>query len=627
MEVAISCAMSPLPTPAESAASPIQAYLNKLHGSLASEFSGAVATYIPELSKADPAWFGIVLATVDGQVYEAGDSRQPFTIQSVSKPLVYGVALEDAGAERVHRTVGVEPSGEAFNSISLEPGTGRPLNPMINAGAIAAASLVGGADPAARLDRVVKALSAYAGRPLDVDATVYRSEHDTGHRNRAIGHLLRSFGILDTDPEVALALYFQQCSLRVDAQALALMAATLANGGINPVTGERAVDGEVVGPILSVMTTCGVYDFTGEWVYRVGLPAKSGVGGGIMAVLPGQLGIGVFSPLLDERGNSVRGVKVCEALSRDLGLHFLRPPRLVASTVRARYTLEQLHSKRQRSEAERQLLNQHGHAAVVFELQGDLRFSTLEPVLRQVQTEGPALALVMLDFKRVTGIDTAATRLLAALVNSCGARGQQVVLSRVRRGDLQDDFSTEINARHQSAVIFQPQLDLGLEWCERRLLDRHSPARRSIGLAGLAEHPLCRGASADDLAWLTTQASMRLWEPGSWVLQRGDPADCLYLLLQGEVSVLIRLPQGGTKRLATLSPGMCFGEAALLDSAVRSADVRADTEVECAVLPVTALRQAEVERPALALQVLKSLLRSAAASTARLTAEVAVLEA
>lgn len=627
MEVANRPGMSFHQTPSGAHASPIQTYLHKLHSSLANEFSGAVATYIPELSKADPAWFGIVLATVDGQIYEVGDSRQPFTIQSVSKPLVYGVALEDAGADRVHRTVGVEPSGEAFNSISLEPLTGRPLNPMINAGAIAAASLVGGADPAARLARVVKALSACAGRPLDIDMAVFDSERSTGHRNRAIGHLLRSFGILDTDPEAALDLYFQQCSLRVDAQALAVMAATLANGGVNPVTGERAMDAEVVGPVLSVMTTCGVYDFTGEWVYRVGLPAKSGVGGGILAVLPGQLGIGVFSPLLDERGNSVRGVKVCEALSRDLGLHFLRPPRLVASTVRSRYTLAQMRSKRQRSEAELQVLRQFGQAAVVFELQGDLRFSTLEPVLRQVQAEGTALALVMLDFKRVTGIDTAATRLLAALVNSCAGRGQQVVLSRVRRGDLQDDFSADVNPRHHAAVTFLPQLDLGLEWCERRLLERHAPGPRSAGRARLADHPLCAGASEADLAWLAAQAPLRNWDPASWVLRRGDPADCLYLLLRGEVSVLIELPQGGTQRLATLSAGMCFGEAALLYTATRGADVRADTEVECAVLPVSALQQAEAERPALALQILKGLLRSAAATTARLTAEVAVLEA
>ncbi|RVU44509.1 glutaminase A [Rubrivivax rivuli] len=616
--------MSP-PRP-EAPTFPIQAYLQKLHRTLSAEFSGQAASYIPELAKADPAWFGIVITTVDGQVYEVGDSRQPFTMQSVSKALVYGVALEDAGAERVRRTVGVEPSGEAFNSISLEPGTGRPLNPMINAGAIAATSLVGGAGPQERLARIVSALSRYAGRPLAIDEAVFESERDTGHRNRAIGHLLRSFGILDTDPEATLDLYFRQCSLLVDAHALAMMAATLANGGVNPATGERAVQAELVGPILSVMTTCGVYDFTGEWVYRVGLPAKSGVGGGIMAVLPGQLGIGVFSPLLDERGNSVRGVKVCEALSRDLGLHFLRPPRLVASTVRTRYTLAQMRSKRQRTAEERQRLAEHGHTAQVLELQGDLRFSTLEPVLREVEQAGDTLALVMLDFRRVTGIDPAATRLLAALVNTCAARGQEVVLSRVRRGDLQDDFQAEVHPRHQTAVLFQPQLDLGLEWCERRLLERHTPARPRTEPMPLSAHPLCAGAPDRDLAWLEAHAPRQTWEPGSWVLRRGDAADSLYLLLRGEVSVLIGLPKGGSQRLSTLSAGASFGEAALLDAAVRGADVRADVEVECAVLSVAALRLAEQEHPALALRIFKGLLRSAAATTARLTGEVEVLE-
>ena len=324
-----------MPAPTDYGPSPIQGLLAHLHEELSGLTLGQVATYIPELAKADPSWFGIVIATVDGKVYEVGTSRQTFTIQSISKPLVYGVALEDQGRERVRQAIGVEPSGDAFNSISLEPETGRPLNPMINAGAIATASLVAGATPEARLARLVDAISAYAGRPLAIDDAVFESERSTGHRNRAIGHMLRSHGIIEGDPDPVLDLYFRQCAVRVDAHDLALMAATLANGGVHPRTGERAVRAEFVGPMLSVMTTCGVYDFTGEWVYRVGLPAKSGVGGGIMAVLPGQLGIGVFSPALDERGNSVRGVKVCEAMSRELGLHFLQPPRLVSSTLRA----------------------------------------------------------------------------------------------------------------------------------------------------------------------------------------------------------------------------------------------------------------------------------------------------
>ncbi|MFY9513548.1 MAG: glutaminase A, partial [Rubrivivax sp.] len=411
------------------ATSPILAYLQQLHARFRDDKRGQVATYIPELAKADPAWFGITIATVDGQVYEVGTTRQPFTIQSISKPLVYGIALEDRGVETVQRTVGVEPSGEAFNAISLEAGTGRPMNPMINAGAIATASLVAGDTPAARLARVVDAISAYAGRPLDIDETVFASERDTGHRNRAIGHMLRNYGIIGDDPEPALDLYFRQCSLLVDGRDLALMAATLANGGIHPLTGARAVAAEHVGPILSVMTTCGVYDLTGEWVYHVGMPAKSGVGGGIIAVLPGQLGIGVFSPALDERGNSVRGVEVCKALSRELGLHFLQPPQAAPSTVRARYSLATMRSKRRRSTAEQALLDQTGAAAAVWELQGDLRFATLEPVLRDIAAAGDTLLCVVLDFKRVTRADDAATRMLAALVAGGAPRGLRVVLT------------------------------------------------------------------------------------------------------------------------------------------------------------------------------------------------------
>jgi len=335
--------------------SPIQDYLDRLHHQLMQVQGGRVADYIPELAKADPADFGIAIATVDGRVYEAGTTRKTFTIQSISKPLVYGVALEDQGLDRVRQVVGVEPSGEAFNSISLEPGTGRPLNPMINAGAIATSSLVAGATRQDRLARVTGAMSAYAGRPLAIDEAVFESERSTGHRNRAIGHLLRNYDILSEDPEAALELYFRQCSVLVECRDLALVAATLANGGINPVTRQRAVKADCVAQILSVMATCGVYDFTGEWIYRVGLPAKSGVGGGIMAVLPGQLGIAVFSPALDERGNSVRGVKACEAISRDLGLHFLQPPRASVSTLRARYTLRDFEVGRLRRRARSQL--------------------------------------------------------------------------------------------------------------------------------------------------------------------------------------------------------------------------------------------------------------------------------
>src|SRR5262245_6921820 len=272
--------------------------------------------------------------------------RQSFTIQSISKPFTYGLAIEDRGLRMVLQKIGVEPSGEAFNSISLAPDTGRPRNPMINAGAIVASSLVRGTSAAQRLERLLGVFSAHAGHPLAVDEVVYASERETGHRNRAIGHLLRNFEVLTGDPDEALDLYFRQCSVAVDCRDLAVMAACLANGGTNPLTGDRALRADVVPHVLSVMTTCGMYDSAGEWVFRVGLPAKSGVSGGVLAVLPGQLGVAVFSPRLDAHGNSVRGVQVCTDLAEAFGLHFLRAPRPAPAAIRRQYDLVRIGSKR-----------------------------------------------------------------------------------------------------------------------------------------------------------------------------------------------------------------------------------------------------------------------------------------
>jgi len=303
-------------------ASPFRGVLNELHTKYKPVREGAVANYIPELAKANPDWFGISVVTVDGSVYEVGDHGVPFTIQSVSKPFVYGMALEDHGREHTLSKVGVEPTGDAFNSlIRLDERSNRPHNPMVNAGAIATADLIDGADPAARINRLLAGLRRYTGRDLNVDMSVFMSERTTGHRNRAIAHLLLNFGMVTPRLDETLDLYFQQCSALVNCHDLAVMGATLANGGVNPMSGDRAIEAQYVKDVLSVMYSCGMYDFSGQWGYEVGLPAKSGVGGGIVAVVPGQLGIGVFSPLLDGRGNSVRGIRTCVELSQRFGLH------------------------------------------------------------------------------------------------------------------------------------------------------------------------------------------------------------------------------------------------------------------------------------------------------------------
>ncbi|TVP62789.1 MAG: glutaminase A [Leptolyngbya sp. LCM1.Bin17] len=300
----------------------VKSFLNQLYHELKGLSEGNVATYIPELAKANPDWFGISVVTLDGQVFEVGDVTQKLTIQSISKVFVYGMALEDYGRENLLKKVGVEPTGDPFNSlIRLDEDSKRPDNPMVNAGAIATTSLITGQDPADRLNRMLAMFQRYVGDEVFVDVSTFISERSTGHRNRAMAHLMLNFGLIDEHIDEALDLYFQQCSVLVTCHDLAVMAATLANKGVNPLTGIRAVGAEHVRDILSVMYTCGMYNFAGEWAFRVGIPAKSGVSGGILAVVPNQAGIAVFSPPLDGRGNSVRGLKVFEALSQEYGFH------------------------------------------------------------------------------------------------------------------------------------------------------------------------------------------------------------------------------------------------------------------------------------------------------------------
>ncbi len=218
----------------------------------------------------------------------------------------------------------VEPTGEAYDSIiKLQTQSKRPFNPMVNAGAIATTSLIKGSTPAQRLKRILHMYQGYIGRRVFVDTPTFVSEQGHGDRNWAISYLLRNFGIISGDIRSILDLYLQQCSVIINCRDLAVMGATLANGGINPLTGERAIAAEYVRDLLSVMYTCGMYDFAGEWVYKVGFPAKSGVGGGIIAVIPNRMGIAVFSPPLDERGNSIRGIEVCQELSCRFNLHIL----------------------------------------------------------------------------------------------------------------------------------------------------------------------------------------------------------------------------------------------------------------------------------------------------------------
>jgi glutaminase len=597
------------PTPARS---PIALYLDALLDRYADVDTGEVARYIPELANMDPSLFGICLMTVDGAVYESGDTRVPFTIQSMSKPLTYGLALEHLGDDAVRSRVGVEPSGDAFNEISLTPVTGAPLNPMINAGAIACTALVGNGteDPFAA---ILDSYSRYAGRQLSLDESVYRSESETGHRNRAIVHLLRNFGVVSGDPERSVDLYFRQCAIGVDCRDLAGIAATLANGGVNPLTGERAVSDGAVRSVLSVMTTCGMYDSAGEWLLSVGLPAKSGVSGGVFAVLPGRLGIGVFSPKLDERGNSVRGIAVCRDLSRELALHLITPGEQLAPSIRSSYSLGELGSKRVRHGDERAALLRDRERTAIFELQGELGFTALEAVSRVVTQRDEPPDLVVLDLRRVSRADQGGIDFVAALASFLDARG----------GCLAVAHPELLGLLPEPAIGFA-DLDAALEWCEDELLHRLG-ARRSDEGAALDEHELLRGLDEPELERLAPMLGVVFAEAGSLVVSSGHAAAEIFLVTRGSLSVLAQRDGRAPLRLSTISAGMTFGEIAYVERGPRSADVRADSDVECRTLSFATLDTLADSDPQLYSKLLHNLIRVVVSRLRSVNAEVAEL--
>jgi glutaminase len=601
---------------------PVQQLLNELHGRYAGVNSGEVATYIPELSRADPDWFGIAVVTLDGHEYSVGDWDVPFTIQSISKPFVYGQALEDHGEAFVLSRVGLEPTGDAFNAISLDPATGRPWNPMINAGAIATAGMIGRGD-SDPLTRMLGMFGRYAGRPVTVDEAVYRSESETGHRNRAIGHMLRNFDIVSEDPEAVLDLYFRQCSVSVTCRDLALMAACLANGGVNPVTGERAIEAEYVSSVLSVMGTCGMYNYAGEWIYRVGMPAKSGVSGGVLAALVGQLGIGVFSPRLDERGNSARGVLVCDSLSRAYSLNMLNVPNVSRAAVRATYNLTEVRSKRKRSPEAEEALCGAGNRVRIYELQGQLNFSSLERFSRDVVERAEDVDAWAIDFKRATGIDSGAIELLTDLLDSLAAADEPVALADAEHLPGLADRTAEIAARDDSLHLAENR-DRAIEWCEDRLLERLG-VTDSSGAVPFARNEFCLSLSGEAIAKLQSIAKLETARAGERIVSVGDVATGVYLLVSGQVSVTVDLPHEEHARLATHSAGMAFGQMALVGEKLRSADVTADTDIEYFLLPSAEIEALGESDPSFLAAIYGNVARDLARQVESATAEIRAL--
>ncbi|EFQ82237.1 glutaminase A [Aeromicrobium marinum DSM 15272] len=388
-------------------------YLEEVLGACA-EDDGELADYIPELASADPDRLAVALTTLDGETYAAGDADERFTVQSISKPFVYALALADRGLDAVLEAVGTEPSGDPFNEISLEDHSGRPRNPMINIGAITTHSLVGtpGCTVEERFERVRSGLSAFAGRELEVDERVFASERAHADRNLALAYMVSSRGIISEDPAVLVQEYTRQCSVVVDVRDLSAMAATLANGGLNPATGVRVLEPWVCRQVLAVMATCGMYDAAGDWLSSVGIPAKSGVAGGIMGALPGQVGLATFSPRLDGFGNSSRGVRICERLSRDMGLHLMSLPATGPSVLRGTGDL----------------VAGDGDGTARAVLQGAITFAGAERVLRELATIEPGDTLVVLDLSRVSHVDDVGRRMVLEGIRRLSLDGHPITL-------------------------------------------------------------------------------------------------------------------------------------------------------------------------------------------------------
>ena len=612
---------------ADSVGSPLSAYLARIHERHRGVDHGAVATYIPELGTADPSWFGIAAVTLDGLVHEAGDSRIPFTIQSISKPLTYALVLDDLGETAVRSRIGVEPTGEAFNAITLDRASGRPLNPMVNAGAIAAAGLVRADDAGTPLDRLLDGYSRFVGRSLSIDASVEASERSTGHRNRAIGHLLRASGAIDGDADAAVERYFAQCSVAVTAADLAVIAGTLANGGINPVTGVRAASVATVRAVLAVMSSCGMYDGAGEWLYTIGLPAKSGVSGGILAVVPGRLGLGFFAPPLDPQGNSVRGGRACRDIVRDLDLHPLGDAGPTPRPVRTAYTLNEVGSKRARIVGAREALAEHGGRSAVIELQGGLTFLAAEAVATTLRAIADAAAApittVVLDLRRVERLDDPSIALLGDVLAGIAASGGRVIVSGWHRHALAIERLDRTLAASSVELTSTDDLDTAIEVAEDALL-------RGLGLVAeevLAPeaHPILAGLDDADRRAVLAVAAPRTYPAGTRVVRVGDTSTELFLVIRGPLSVAIDVPGQGRRRLTTLGPGSTFGETSLLGDGRRGADVDADGPVVCLVISRAAFESLAIEHPSAAMTILRNLLGTATAATGRLTREMAVL--
>lgn len=582
-------------------------YLETLVSDLAKIETGNVATYIPQLGLANPDDFGLAVATADGRVYTAGTWQREVTIQSVSKPFMYGQALTEYGRDAVLAKVGVEPTGERFNSIELDEENNRAFNPMVNSGAIVTASLLTRATADKGAEEMLDLFSRLAGRQLSIDESVFRSEDETGHRNRAIAWLMLNSGMIEPDPDLVLDLYFRQCSVLVNCADLAAMACTLGTLGRQPATGEQIFASDVTRDVLSVMTTCGMYDYAGQWLYDVGLPAKSGVSGMIMAVVPGQLGLAVYSPRLDSVGNSVRGIEVCRRFARDFGLHTCTNSLDPAGAIRRVYTAREVRSLRQRTPEERATLDAKGGAFTAIELTGPQHFATAERLTNQVALSASAAKTIVLDLRRIESMDSAAIDILSRIPAVSGTPDCQIYVTEIP-ASLLPALKAAMTANGADEALTFASTEDALEAFEDAALS-------AAGVTGagdvfrLSKAEIFTGLSAGDISELEAIASTFAYDDGDTIITRGDAALVFYVVARGVVSITIPA-NTGTRRISAVGPGQAFGEMAMLDGAPRSANAVASGPVLCHAFSIDQLKDISKTRPHIYSIILANLVRS-----------------
>ncbi|HET7414806.1 MAG TPA: glutaminase A [Arthrobacter sp.] len=585
--------------------SPIESYLRALHAEIRELKHGTPYSAVPAMADVDPDNFGICLATVDGYIYEVGDTRKEFTLQSISKPFTYALALEDLGPEAVDRKVDVEPSGNSFTEISLAEGTGRPANAMINAGALAATGLIKGSGGRTAIKRIVNTYSDFAGRELASSDRIFQAELRQSDRNHALAYLLSSFDIIEDDPTTVLENYLRQCSVQITCRDLSIMAATLANAGHNPLTDKQVVEISTVERVLSVMMTSGMYDDAGAWVSNVGMPAKSGVGGGTLAVLPGQVGLAVFSPPLDEHGASVRGLATCQQLSTDMEMHFVRSARAGRSAIRASYDIIEAPSGIRRNEEAAATLSEHGHRARVIELNGDLLFAGTESMVREISALDDDVELVILDLRRVDEVGGVALRMLSRIEQTLSAAERELVLID-GEGTLAETFA---DVGH--VVPTFTTRTASVEFAENRLITKYGDGVHLPVSVSVIDSPALSPLSPEDAKALAARMEAKTYDDGDIVRRVGQRFGGVFFIVSGRISTIATGPHGQRVKLTTLGAGMTFGELALGSEDRQETTEKADGPVELMVLSADAIEELKAEDPRLAVELWMALTRDA----------------